>query len=55
MYVLPQLCQFWDSLQSNIAHDGPYASIGDMNLRLSELQVNDEEAKVLRAGGLLEG
>ena len=31
-HVLPQLRQFWDSLQSNIAHDGLYASIGNMNL-----------------------
>ena len=55
MHVLPQLLQFWDSLRSNIAHDGPYASIGGMNLQLPELQDNDKEAKVLRAGGLPEG
>ena len=54
-HVLPQLRQFWDSLQSSIAHDDLYASIGGMNLRLSELQDNNEEAKVLRAEGLLEG
>ena len=54
-HVFPQLNQFWDSLQSNIAHDGPYASIESMNLRLPELQDNDEEATVLRAGGLPEG
>ena len=53
--VFPQLHYFWDSFQSNIAHDDPYASIGDMNLRLPELQEIDEEAKVLRAGGLPEG
>ena len=54
-HVLPQLNQFWDSLRNDIAHDGPYASIGGMNLRLPELQDNDEEAKALRAGGLPEG
>ena len=54
-HVFPQLNQFWDSLRSNIAHDGPYASIGGMNLRLLELQDNDEEAKTLRAGGFPEG
>ena len=36
-HVFPELNQFWDSLQSNIAHDGPYASIGGINLRLLEL------------------
>ena len=55
MHVLPQLNQFWDSLRNNIAHDGPYASIGSMNLRLPKLQDNDKEAKALRAGGLPEG
>ena len=54
-HVFPQLNQFGDSLQSDIAHNGPYARIGDMNLRLSELQDNDKESKVLRAGGLPEG
>ena len=36
-HVFPQLNQFWDFHQSNIAHDGPYASIGSINLRLLEL------------------
>ena len=36
-YVFHQLNQFWDSFQSNIARNGPYTSIGDMNLLLSEL------------------
>ena len=54
-YVFPQLNQFWDSLQSGIAHDGPYASIGGINLQLPKLKDNDKEAKVLRAGGLMEG
>ena len=53
---LPKLRQFWNSLRSNIARDGPYASIGGMRLRLSELQENDEEAKLLRgSAGLPEG
>ena len=54
-HVFPQLNQFWDSLQSDIAHDGPYASIKDMNLQFPELQDNDKKAKVLRAAGLPEG
>ena len=54
--VLPQLHQFWDSLQEEIARDSPYiTNIGGMRLRLPELQDKDEEAKVLRAGGLPEG
>ena len=55
--VLPQLCQFWDSLRRNIAQDNPYiANIGGMRLHFSELQENDEEAKLLReAAGLPEG
>ena len=54
--VLPQLHQFWDSLREEIARDSPYiANIGGMRLRLPELQDEDEEAKVLRAGGLPEG
>ena len=36
-HVPPQLRQVWNSLRRNIAHDGPYASIGGMNLRLPEL------------------
>ena len=55
IHVFPQLNQFWDSLQSDIAHNGSYASIGGMNLQLSELQDNDKKIKVLRAGGLPEG
>ena len=53
--MLPQLRYFWDSLQSDIAYDGPYASIGGMNLRLPELQNNNKEAKVLRARDLPKG
>ena len=54
--VLPQLHQFWDSLREEIARDSPYiANIGGMRLRLPELQDEDKEAKVLRAGGFPEG
>ncbi len=54
--VLPQLCQFWDTIQSELADEGPYtASIGGMRMRLSELQDNDKEAMKLRSEGLPEG
>ena len=54
--VLPQLHRFWDSLREEIARDSPYiANIGGIRLRLPEFQDEDEEAKVLRAGGLPEG
>ena len=47
--VFLQLCQFWDSLRSDIAWDSPYiANIGSMRLRLSKLQKNDKEAKLLK-------
>ncbi len=36
--VLPQLCQFWDIIQSELADKGPYtASIGGMRMRLPKL------------------
>ena len=48
-HVFWQLNRFWDSLQSDIAWDSPYiANIRSMRLRLSELQENDKEAKLLR-------
>ena len=54
--VLPQLHRFWDSIRGEIAQDSPYiANIGGIRLQLPELQDEDEEAKVLRAGGLPEG
>ncbi len=47
--VLPQLCQFWDTIQSKLADEGPYTtSIGDMRMRLPELQDEDKEAMKLR-------
>ena len=55
--IFPQLCQFWDSLQNDIAQNSPYiTNIGGMRLQLSELQENDKEIKLLRrAAGLSEG
>ncbi len=54
--VLPQLCQFWDTIRSELADEGPYtASIGDMRMRLPELQDKDKEAMKLRSKGLPEG
>ncbi len=54
--VLPQLCQFWDTIQSKLTDEGHYtASIGDMKMRLPELQDNDKEAMKLRSKRLSEG
>ncbi len=54
--VLPQLCQFWDTIQSELADEGPYtASIGGMRMRLPELQDDDTEAMKLRSQGLSAG
>ena len=51
--MLPQLRQFWDMFQTELADENPYkASIGGMRLRLSELQESDEEAQRIRAEGL---
>ena len=37
-HILPQLCQFWNTLRAELANEGPYkASIGSMRLRLQEL------------------
>ena len=54
-HVFPQLHQFWDSLQNDIARDGSYANIGGMNLQLFKLQDNNKKAKMLRTGGLPKG
>ncbi len=54
--VLPQLCQFWDTIRSNLADEGPYiASIGSIRMRFPELQDDDKEAMKLRSEGLPEG
>ena len=53
--VLSQLHRFWDSFREEIAWDSPYiTNIEGMKLRLPELQDEDEEVKVLRAGGVPE-
>ena len=55
-HVLPHLRQFWNTFRAKLDAEGPYQiSIGAMHLRLPELQDNDKEAIVLRAGGLPEG
>ena len=47
--VFLRLNQFWNSFQEEIALDNPYiANIGNMRLRLSELQENNKEARLLR-------
>ena len=49
-HVLPQLRQFWDTFQTELADENPYkASIGGMRLRLSELQESDPEAQELNS------
>ncbi len=54
--VLPQLCQFWNTIRSERANEGPYTvSIGSMRVRLPELQDDDKEAMKLRSEGLSEG
>ncbi len=54
--VLPQLRQFWDTFQSELAAEGPYtASIGGRRMKLSELQDDDKQAIKLRSEGLPEG
>ncbi len=48
--VLPQLCQFWDTIRSELADEGPYTtSIGGMRMRLPEQQDDDKEAMKLRS------
>ncbi len=54
--VLPQLCQFLDTIRSKLADESPYTtSIGGMRMRLPELQDDDKEAMKLRSEGLSEG
>lgn len=44
-HVLHQFCQFWTELQSKLYQQGPYqqTNIGGLRLRLSKLQVEDQE------------
>ncbi len=52
--VLPQLHQFWDTIQSKLADKSPYtASIGDMRMRLPKLQDDNKEIKNLRSEQVL--
>ncbi len=54
--VVPQLCQFWNTIRNELADKSPYTtSIGGMRMRLPELQDDDKEDKKLRSEGLLEG
>ena len=49
-HVLPQLRQFWDTFQAELADEDLYkASIGGMRLRLSELQKLDPKAQKLKS------
>ena len=48
--MLPQLRKFWGSFQSKLSSERPYTvSIGDMRLRLQELQAKDKQARKTRA------
>ena len=52
-YILPQLCQFWETFQTELADKKSYkASIGGMRLRLAEFQESDKETQKIRAEGL---
>ena len=46
-YILPQLRQFWQGLQKELAQERPYI-VGGMRLRLHKLQAKDEKARKLR-------
>ena len=47
-YILPQLRQFWQGLQKELAQEGPYV-VENMRLRLHKLQAKDDHARKLRA------
>ncbi len=54
--VLPQLLQFWNTLQSKLAAESPYnTSIRGMRMRLPELYNDDKEVMKLMSEGLPEG
>ena len=47
--MLPQLCQFWDTIWNKLVKEFFYkASIGSMKLRLSELKKSDDKAWKIR-------
>ena len=52
IHALPQLCRFWNLLQTELTNEGPYlAGIGSMRLRLQELQETNSKAQELRQQG----
>ncbi len=54
--VLSQLCQYWDTIQSELTNKRTYtASIGGMRMRLPELQNDDKEVIKFKSEGLTEG
>lgn len=54
--ILLQLYQFWNIIQSKLAHESPYtASIRVIRMRLPKLQDNNKKAKKLRVEELLKG
>ena len=55
-YVLPQLCQFWEELRGELAGKRLYQRecIGDLRLRLPELQAENQIARKIRKKGLKE-
>ena len=55
-YVLSQLRQFWAHVQNELANKGLYnVTIGEMRLRLAELQESDGEAQIIKEEGLKNG
>lgn len=53
--VLSQPRQFWDIVRDKLANKNLYITgIGAVRLGLSKLQINEAEAKKLRAGKSLE-
>ncbi len=54
--ILPQLRQFWDTLQNKLAAEGPYTtSIKGLRMRLLELQDDNKEVMKLRSEELPTG
>ncbi len=54
--ILLQVCQFWNTIESELAHEGPHImSIGDMKIIVPQLYDNNKEAKKLRLERLLKG
>ena len=50
MYAPPDLCQSWETFHQELVAESPYqASIRGMRLKLVELQVEDSQARKIRA------